>query len=181
MCLSKERRVMWGVLSLGGLLLCLWAGLGWASDKDLGAFKAWRATQYEHPSRGTVCTMSSFPVKHHEHGRKRSKIYVSMTHWKTGQRFDQFSTTMGYPLKKGQDVVVTIGKQVFRLPYDSSHSDPREHAFSKAQDHAALVTAMKRGNTMVITGTSQRGTNTRDEYSLAGFTKAYHAISKACN
>ena len=39
---------------------------------------------------------------------------------------------------------------------------------------------MKKGNRMVVKGTSSRGTLTTDTFSLKGFTKAYGAIGKAC-
>ena len=39
---------------------------------------------------------------------------------------------------------------------------------------------MRKGRTMVVTGTSTRGTLTTDTYSLSGFTKASRAIAKAC-
>ena len=43
-----------------------------------------------------------------------------------------------------------------------------------------LLAAMKRGNTMIVTGTSSRGTLTTDRYSLSGITAAIEAIGKAC-
>ena len=43
-----------------------------------------------------------------------------------------------------------------------------------------LIKAMQRGTTMIIKGVSSRGTNTKDTYSLSGFTAAYKAISKVC-
>ncbi|MCE2510856.1 MAG: invasion associated locus B family protein, partial [Alphaproteobacteria bacterium] len=45
----------------------------------------------------------------------------------------------------------------------------------------ALVAALKKGNRMVVTGTSKRGTKTTDTYSLAGFTASHRAINLACN
>ena len=43
-----------------------------------------------------------------------------------------------------------------------------------------LVQAMIRGHSMVVKGTSSRGTATTDSYSLLGFTKAHKAINTAC-
>jgi invasion protein IalB len=43
-----------------------------------------------------------------------------------------------------------------------------------------LVQAMVKGSTMVVQGTSARGNNTKDTYSLSGFTRAYQAIRQAC-
>lgn len=39
---------------------------------------------------------------------------------------------------------------------------------------------MKRGERMIVTGTSAKGTDTKDTYSLAGFSSAYKAISAKC-
>lgn len=43
-----------------------------------------------------------------------------------------------------------------------------------------LVAAMKKGERMIVTGESSRGTATKDTYSLSGFTAAYRAISAKC-
>ena len=51
--------------------------------------------------------------------------------------------------------------------------------YDRSNDRA-MVAAMKRGLSMVITGRSSRGTVTTDTYSLRGFTAAYNAISDAC-
>ena len=45
---------------------------------------------------------------------------------------------------------------------------------------AAFVEAMKAGSTLTVKGTSQRGTNTTDTYSLGGVTAAMQEIDKAC-
>jgi hypothetical protein len=50
-----------------------------------------------------------------------------------------------------------------------------------AKVDSALVAAMKAGATMIVKGTSARGTLTTDTYSLAGFTAAHKAIDKACD
>jgi hypothetical protein len=43
-----------------------------------------------------------------------------------------------------------------------------------------LVDALKAGSKMVVKGTSRRGTNTIDEYSLAGISAALDSVAKAC-
>jgi hypothetical protein len=47
-------------------------------------------------------------------------------------------------------------------------------------DEPAFVEALKAGATLVVHGTSTRGTETTDTYSLAGVTAAMGAIDKAC-
>jgi len=43
-----------------------------------------------------------------------------------------------------------------------------------------LVDAMKKGERLIIEGTSSKGTLTKDTYSLKGFSAAYRAISSKC-
>ena len=50
----------------------------------------------------------------------------------------------------------------------------------KVETERAIVAAMKSGKTMSVKGISQRGTETADTYSLAGFTAALGAIDSAC-
>ena len=47
-------------------------------------------------------------------------------------------------------------------------------------DESAFVQAFKAGSNLVVRGTSQRGTNTVDTYSLSGATAAMKAIDGAC-
>ncbi len=49
-----------------------------------------------------------------------------------------------------------------------------------AQDDAKIITAMKRGATAILAGRSGRGTNTKDTFSLLGFTAAVEDAGKRC-
>ena len=57
--------------------------------------------------------------------------------------------------------------------------DNRGYSFN-AEDDSTLVTRMKRGTKLTVTGTSSRGNETIDEYSLSGFTKAKALLDKLC-
>ena len=48
-------------------------------------------------------------------------------------------------------------------------------------DDKAIVEAMKRGNELVVRGTSARGVQPADRYALGGFTAGLAEINKACN
>ena len=39
---------------------------------------------------------------------------------------------------------------------------------------------MKKGNILIAEGTSNRGTETKDTYSLLGFTKAFKKVKDVC-
>ena len=85
----------------------------------------------------------------------------------------------GYPYKAGAPVTVEIEKKKFEL-FTRPESDP-DGAWSRdAAMDKALVDAMRAGKTVLVKGTSSRGTETTDSFSLGGFTKAYAEIGKAC-
>ena len=48
------------------------------------------------------------------------------------------------------------------------------------KSYDALVDALKAGSQLTVRGTSQRGTDTTDTYSLSGVTAAMAEIDKAC-
>ena len=47
--------------------------------------------------------------------------------------------------------------------------------------HLKIIEAMKKGNILIAEGTSNRGTETKDTYSLLGFTKAFKKVKDVCN
>jgi hypothetical protein len=70
---------------------------------------------------------------------------------------------------------VTIGTQSFALFGQGEQAWTRD-----GNGDAQLVKAMRAGATMVVKGTSARGTLTTDTYSLKGVSAALDAIDKAC-
>lgn len=146
-----------------------------ADPKVLGSFKDWNAFSFDE-SGNTVCYASSQPKKKEPAAAKRGDIYVLITHRPAEKTFDVVSFMMGYPLKKNSDATVNIDGKSFSLFTDGESAWARD-----AETDRALVQAMKAGRSMTIKGTSQRGTNTTDTYSLTGVSDAYEAMNGACN
>ena len=44
-----------------------------------------------------------------------------------------------------------------------------------------MIKTMKKGSRIMITGYNQNGSQTKDHYSLLGFTKAYNATKANCS
>ncbi len=81
----------------------------------------------------------------------------------------------GYPFKQDSAVKVVIDRRTaFTLFVEA------EDAWAYDGDDRRLIKAMQQGRRMVVTGISSRGNETRDEYSLSGFTKAYIQIRATC-
>lgn len=88
----------------------------------------------------------------------------------------QVSFTGGYPFREGSTVTLDIGGTKFDLFTEG------EMAWSASDvEDAKIVAAMKRGADAVLTAVSSRGTQTKDTFSLFGFTAAVEEAAKRCD
>ena len=51
---------------------------------------------------------------------------------------------------------------------------------SSNKNEKKIVKKMKKASRLMVTGYNQSGSQTKDQYSLMGFTKAYNAAKKSC-
>ncbi|HHB80874.1 MAG TPA: hypothetical protein ENK83_03890 [Aliiroseovarius sp.] len=103
---------------------------------------------------------------------KRSDIllFVSFRPGKPGE----VSFPGGYPFKKDSTVSLTIGDKTFQLFTEG------EWEWSRPEEDAQIIAAMKKGADAVLVGMSCRGTRTEDKFSLLGFTAAVEDAAKRC-
>jgi len=142
--------------------------------KRLGDFDDWSSFQFTE-NGNKACYMASQPKKAEGNYKKRGDVYAIVTHRPGEKLRDEVSILAGYSYKKDSEVQVAIGKAKFAL------FTQEDGAWAKdKKSDTTLVKAMIKGSTMVVKGTSTRGTKTTDTFSLKGFTKAYEAIGKAC-
>lgn len=87
----------------------------------------------------------------------------------------QVTFTGGYPFASGSTVNLNINGTEFELFTDGEWAWPATPA-----DDAKIVTAMKRGSSAILTARSGRGTQTKDTFSLLGFTAAIEESEKRC-
>lgn len=140
----------------------------------IGDYKDWSAYKFSEDGK-PACYIASQPKKAVGKYKKRGDIFATVTHRPAEKSRDVVSIEAGYSYKKDSTVKVTIGEQSFSLfTQDDSAWMPNPEGDKK------LVKAMIKGSSMVVEGTSLRGTETKDTYSLSGFTRAYNAINKAC-
>lgn len=87
----------------------------------------------------------------------------------------EVSFTGGYPFAGGSTVSLQVDTASFELFTDG------EWAWSGSrEDDARIIEAMKRGSSAVLTARSGRGTQTKDTFSLLGFTAAMDEAAKRC-
>ena len=147
-----------------------------AAPQVLGEFNDWTAYYYKDAS-GDVCYMASSPKKDEGKYAKRGDVYAVITHRPKDKSFDVVNFVAGYTYKTGAEVAVKIGDSTFN---DLFTSGDKAWALNDKTDKD-LVSAMLKGSRMIVHGTSSKGAETKDTYSLSGFSGAYKAISSKCN
>ncbi|MFY0682218.1 MAG: hypothetical protein JXR13_16720 [Thalassovita sp.] len=83
--------------------------------------------------------------------------------------------TGGYPFAPGSFVEVKIDDASYKWFTEGEWAWPES-----AADDSKIITAMKRGKSAVITARSARGTQTKDTFSLLGFTAAVEEAAARC-
>lgn len=106
---------------------------------------------------------------------KRGEILLFVTFRPGAGAAGEVSFTGGYPFAQGSTVTIQIGDNRFELFTDGEWAWP----VSK-DDDAKLLAAMKRGAEAVVTGRSSRGTQTKDTFSLMGFSAAMEEAERRC-
>lgn len=142
--------------------------------RKIGSFKEWDA--YEYINNGTkLCYLHTQPQKKEPASAKRGEIYILVTHKPKEKIRNEVSIYFGYPLKQNVVAQAVIDGHVI----DMFTHEEAAWAADAATDQK-LVTALRKGRTLVVKGESTRGTKTTDTYDLHGFTAALQAIDKAC-
>ena len=98
-------------------------------------------------------------------------LFVTFRPGKPGE----ISFSGGYPFASGSTVKVDVDGNSFDLFTDGEWAWP-----GAAEDDAALLAALKKGATAVISAKSGKGTQTKDTFSLRGFTAAMTEAEKRC-
>lgn len=124
---------------------------------------------------GKVCYMASQPKKAEGNYTKRGDIFAFITNRPAEKTKNVFSYVTGYTYKSGKPVKVMVNGKTFELFTQKDMAWARD-----ASTDQALSDAIRRGSKLVVKGTSSRGTDTTDTYSLKGSSGAHDAMSKAC-
>jgi len=142
---------------------------------ELGTFNAWSAYTAT-DSSGQLCFIISEPTRSEPAGVNRGDIKFLIVHRKGMGSKNEAQTQIGYPYNS------TDAKASVSVDGRSYTMAARESTawLASAGDEAGFVSAFKAGSQMVVRGTSQRGTDTVDTYSLSGATAAMNAIDAAC-
>jgi hypothetical protein len=141
----------------------------------LARFSDWGLYAHDSPQTKT-CFLLAAPKSSEPAAARRDSIFFYISAWPREGVRSEVSVKIGYPFRKGTDATVTVDGESFKL------FTREERAFvADATEEQKLVEALRKGSSMVVQGLSERGTTTRDTYSLAGTTQALQALGSSCN
>ena len=143
--------------------------------KKVGKFKDWEAMIIVEQT-GKVCFAQSIPVLQSPKSNLRdARMFVS---FRPGEKVsNEISITGGYEFNKKNSIIATSGKSNYKF-------DIAQEGFAWIADNKLenkMIKTMKKGSRIMITGHNQKGSQTKDHYSLLGFTKAYNAAKTSCS
>ena len=146
----------------------------------LGVTKDWSSFT---SGNGTtkICYALAKPTKTDPKKVKRDPIFFLVNDWpgRSPKAKAEPEAVPGYQYKEGSNVIAQIGPDKFEL-FTQNEDGAGAAWVRKRADEARLVDAMKRGQQLIVSGTSKRGTETHDTYSLAGLSDALDKIHAAC-
>ena len=142
--------------------------------KKIGKYKDWESMVVSETT-GKVCFAQSSPILQAPKSNKRdAKLFIAFR--PAEKIIDEVSVTAGYEFNSNT-ITAQSGKNKFKF-------DLKEQGFAWIADTKVefrMISRMKKGSRIMITGYNQKGSQTIDHYSLLGFTKAYNATKKACS
>lgn len=159
--------------ALWAIQLMLAAPVSAETPKPIGSYGDWQALTYQENGK-PVCYVFTEPAKKEGQYTSRGQVYALVTHRPADKKLNVFTIISGYTYKEDSDAILEIGDQKFTLFTQEGM------AWANDEDDPKIAEALKKGTGMVVHGTSARGTETIDTYSLKGFSKAYDAIGDAC-
>ena len=143
--------------------------------KSIGKFKDWESFVLIQ-GESKVCFAQSVPVVRapKKIKRKPSRLFVSFRPAENIK--NEISVTNGYEFKLKALVKAKSGKKAYDL-----FSKGRYAWVVDNDDEAKLILTMKKASRLMIVGSSNKGNQTIDHYSMMGFTKAYNTAKKNCS
>ena len=141
----------------------------------MGESRDWEAYRTDVGDKRT-CFATSIPKSSKGDYKERGTVRIYVTHGPTQDVTNEVSIKAGYDYKE---------QSIVKFKIDSKKSFPlftlKDRAWAESKElDSKIVSAMKAGNKLLVSGTSSRGTDTEDTYSLFGFTAALKLIDKAC-
>ena len=108
-------------------------------------------------------------------GRKRDPAYVFISIRPSENVRNEISVVIGYPFRPSADATAEVGTTKFAMYTQNDGAWIKNVA-----EEARLIDAMRKGADLTIKGTSTRGTQSTDTYSLKGLAQAMDRVAQEC-
>lgn len=155
------------------------AAQGAGKPSPVGTFKDWTTFAftgaYGGNAEGKVCYIYAEPTKSTPDGLDHGKVSFSIASTPGAGKKNEANFVTGYPLKEQSSVVVDIDGKKFTMFTQGDSAWLLNEA-----DEPALLAAMKKGKSMVVSAQSRRGNKTTYNYSLSGVTAAADKMIAEC-
>jgi invasion protein IalB len=166
-----------GVAALGAIF---GAGTAAAAANDqptlLGQYGDWGAYTAS-PGGKKVCFALAKPKSSQTTpaGRSRDPAYMFVSTRPSENVRNEVSVVIGYPFKPSTEATVEIGQAKFAM------STQNDGAWIKnTAEESRMLDAMRKGADLTIKGTSGRGTQSTDQFSLKGLSEALTRADQEC-
>lgn len=125
--------------------------------------------------RSKVCYAMSQPKDRSPKGLTRDPAFVFISNRAGDGAKHEFAVIMGYPLKPSGAASAAVGAVNFTML-----SKDKSAWLKNAAEENQMIDAIRKGSAMIIKGTSIKGNETTDRYSLTGAGQAIERMQKEC-
>jgi len=152
------------------------AAPGGGQPNLLGQYGDWGAYAAS-AGGGKVCYALATPASTRTNppNRPRDPVYLFISTRPAENVHNEVSVIIGYQLKADSEVNVEIGNNKFVM-----YTKGDGAWISNAAEESRMIETMRKGADIVVTGTSSRGTQSTDRYSLKGLSQALDRTAKEC-
>lgn len=144
----------------------------------LGVSKAWSAYQADTPN-GKTCYALAKPKTSDPRKIVRDPVYLMLSDWPDRNVKGEFEIVPGYAYKDSGSASAAVGNDKVDL-FTRNENGTGQAWVKDPADEERLRQAMRKGNALIVTGVSERGTRTRDVYSLEGISAMLDKVHAAC-
>jgi hypothetical protein len=142
----------------------------------LGQYGDWGAYSAS-PGGSKICFALAKPKtsKTEPPGRNRDQSYMFVSSRPAENVKNEVSVIIGYPFKTSSDATAEIGSAKFAMYTQNDGA-----WIKNVTEESRMVDAMRKGADVTVKGTSGRGTQSTDQYSLKGLAQALDKIEQEC-
>ena len=150
--------------------------MGGVKPALLGQYGDWGAYAAS-PGGKKVCFAIAKPASSvtNPPGRPRNPIFMFISTRPADKVTNEVSLIIGYPFKPGTESSLEVGSTTYALYTQQDGAWVKNGA-----EEAQMVDAMRGGQSALVKGTSAKGTQSSDTFSLKGLSQALDRVAQDC-